>query len=398
MTEHTDPHNDPLICPIRGEFTACDVSELQPLVDFLSANERVAEQTAFPRGTMLPDGRLDLCKQSIGPGGAAMVATGVPLSSHTRHLLLGANGLGSAGAKAVAGIVRESESLETVYLGCNMIRADAVEELVEAIQANSQVNALWLKRNPIGPQGAAAVAGLLRSGHHLECLDLVHTEMQEEGLADVLQALTDDNRTVRRLYLCGNQIRPDQCHQISRLLTTNDALKHLYLSVNQIGDAGTKTIAAGLAQNTSLQTLSLASNRIGCEGAAALADALSTSALQTLELGCESSTFVLGEEPNHIGDRGAKAIAQALLRNSTLRILNLSRNAVTEVGIRDLLRSLDENTTLCDVRHSVSLCQDLRDWLNDGLLRNRSRTSPLRTDPHLEAIQSVYRAADIAVR
>lgn len=389
----TNPHSDPLICPIRGEFAACDPSELQPLVDFLGAGQRVTEPTAFPRGTMLPDGRLDLCKQSIGAQGAEVVAEGLKGTLQTKHLLLGANGLGSDGAKAVAGVVRESDSLETVYLGCNMIGADAVEELVDAIQADSRVNALWLKRNPIGRRGAEAVAGLLRNGHRLECLDLVHTEIQEDGLNEVLYALTDHNRTVQRLYLCGNQIRPEQCDQIARLVRSNKTLRHLYISVNRIGDEGAAKIAAGLADSQTLQTLSLSSNSIGCDGALALAEALPTAALRHLELGCESSTFVLGEKPNHIGNRGAKALAQALRANRCLTSLDLRRNTFTEIGVRSLLHALDENTSLCDLRFSCPVRRDLRGWLHDSLVRNRMLSgSAVSTDPHIKAIQSVYRA------
>ncbi len=30
----------------------------------------MSERTDFPRGTLLPDGRLDLCKQDLGPESA----------------------------------------------------------------------------------------------------------------------------------------------------------------------------------------------------------------------------------------------------------------------------------------------------------------------------------------
>lgn len=387
-----DPLEDPLICPIRGEFTACDPTELGPLVEFLGEDRPVDEQTAFPRGTMLPDGRLDLCKQSIGAGGARIVAEGLGGTTQTRHLLLGANGLGSGGAKEIAGIVRDTSSLETVYLGCNMIPAGPVEELVDAILEESQVTALWLKRNPIGPEGAAAVSRLLRSGHDLKCLDLVHTELGGEGLEDVIQAMTHDNRSVERLYLCGNRIEPEHCESIALMLRANESLKHLYLSVNRIGDRGANTIASALADNTSLRTLCLSSNRIGCAGATSLAEAFPTSQLEDLGLGCESSTFVLGEEPNHIGDRGANALAKALGFTSSLRSLDLRRNRITEDGIRVILRALDDNSTLCDLRCGIPLRKDLREWLRGTLDRNRRAGEwNLGPDPYVKAIQSVYR-------
>ena len=55
-------------CPIKGtiEFEPGDLEELKPLIEHLSSNLVVTKETSFPRGTILPDGRLDLCKQNVG--------------------------------------------------------------------------------------------------------------------------------------------------------------------------------------------------------------------------------------------------------------------------------------------------------------------------------------------
>ncbi|NUP49074.1 MAG: ribonuclease inhibitor, partial [Catenulispora sp.] len=53
-------------------------AELAPVLAWLRRGEAVRARTDFPAGTALPDGRLDLCKQDLGPLGAAAVADALP--------------------------------------------------------------------------------------------------------------------------------------------------------------------------------------------------------------------------------------------------------------------------------------------------------------------------------
>ena len=57
----------PAHCPVRDPYNIdpCDAAEIAPLVEHLRANRAVDETVVFPRGTLLTDGRLDLCKQSL---------------------------------------------------------------------------------------------------------------------------------------------------------------------------------------------------------------------------------------------------------------------------------------------------------------------------------------------
>src|SRR5205823_3849454 len=89
-------------CHVGPEFVPCEPAELTPLLEHLARGEAVSGPRAFPRGTLLPDGRLDLCKQGVGPLGTRAVASALPGHPQVVHLLLGADGLGNAGAEAVA--------------------------------------------------------------------------------------------------------------------------------------------------------------------------------------------------------------------------------------------------------------------------------------------------------
>ncbi|ROR37354.1 hypothetical protein [Kitasatospora cineracea] len=49
-------------------------AELAPLLAWLRTGTGTDRRIDFPAGTALPNGRLDLCKQQLGPQGARLVA------------------------------------------------------------------------------------------------------------------------------------------------------------------------------------------------------------------------------------------------------------------------------------------------------------------------------------
>src|SRR5262249_42475965 len=114
-------------CHVGPEFVPCDPAELAPLLEFLERGEQPAGRVSFPRGTLLPGGRLDLCKQGIGPEGARAVTAALPRNAQVVHILFGADGIGDPGAEAVAGLARANPGLRTVYLGCNYITAEGAK-------------------------------------------------------------------------------------------------------------------------------------------------------------------------------------------------------------------------------------------------------------------------------
>ncbi|MET9344561.1 hypothetical protein [Nonomuraea sp. NPDC003804] len=72
------------------------------LLAWLRSGEPVTRRTDFSVGTAMPDGRLDLCKQALGPHGARLVTDAMPVGGPTRHLLMGTDELGDEGADTAA--------------------------------------------------------------------------------------------------------------------------------------------------------------------------------------------------------------------------------------------------------------------------------------------------------
>ncbi|MGW6024659.1 ribonuclease inhibitor [Streptomyces sp. NPDC055099] len=320
--------NDPLEAPRFAGVPRVEprpVAELAPLLAWLRGGQAASERLDFSAGTVLPDGRLDLCKQAIGARGAALVAEVLRADRAeqqpaVRHLLLGTDGLGDEGA-AVAAAVATGETgptgVETLYLGCNGITAGGACRIADQLRASPQVvTGLWLKRNPLGPGAGAAATELIESVRTLRTLDLVQTGLDAAGtaaLADALLAGADAGRRVERVFLGGNPLGPSGAAPLAELIARG-GVRELYVSAAGLGDEGALLLAEALerAEPGGLDRLALASNGIGPRAAARLVAASVTAGVRLLDLGRVRAAGTLGAADNHVDDTAAAAIAESL--------------------------------------------------------------------------------------
>lgn len=384
-TDHT------IHCPIKGPLPAptCPPAELAPLLEALEANQPVSEPRRFPRGTLLPDGRLDLCKQGLGADGCRAVTGALAGNTFVRSLLLGTNGIGDAGARDVAKLLAANRALEVVYLGCNGIGAAGAESLSAAVAQHPTVCGLWLKRNPIGPNGLKAVAELVRSGAPVRTLDLVNTCPGEPALRAVMEAATDARSAVEALYLGGNALGPDWGTSLATLVGGTRTLKGLFLSVNCLGDAGAVGLASGLVQNRSLNALSLASNDIGPTGVAAVTRSLcGHPELAWLDLGYSPSTRVLGCAANRGTGEAISALAELITNAPQLTELNLAQTGISPTELCQLAGAIEHSPNLVNLTYTGPRVAPL-----DELLAKRRADRGWRPPdrPDIALIRSVYR-------
>ncbi|WP_091672534.1 leucine-rich repeat domain-containing protein [Micromonospora auratinigra] len=378
MTEPT-----PVRCPIIADPTAglADPTDFDPLLGRLDRPAPIADAETFPRGTVRADGRLDLCKQGVGPAQAARIAAAAAGSPLVRHLLLGTNALGGPGARAVADALRPGHRLHTLYLGCNLIDAGGVDALADRLAADGEVRALWLKRNPVGDDGVGRLAEALRVNTTLRTLDLVNVGMSVVGLARLADALTERPVPVQRLFLGGNGFGPEAVPVLGTLIHAA-GVRELYLAANHLGDDGVAALAA-LADGVPV-TLGLGGNGVTPVGVAALARHLA--AWEALDLARPPSERALGAHGNVVGDAGAEALAAAL-PGARLRRLDVRRTEIGGRGARRLVAAIEGHPTLLYL------------GINGGVpRRQRRRAAELLAGqpapvPHedIQAIASVYR-------
>ncbi|WP_190080651.1 ribonuclease inhibitor [Streptomyces longisporoflavus] len=329
-------------------------AELGPLLDWLRGGRPAGERLDFAAGTVLPDGRLDLCKQSLGAEGAALVAealrgdgaAGAEGRSPVRHLLLGTDGLGDEGA-AVAAQAASGDAgptgVETLYLGCNGITAGGACRIADQLRASPQVvTGVWLKRNPLGAQGGAAAGELIESVRALRTLDLVQTGLDAAGtavLVDALLAAADAGRRVERVFLGGNALGPRGAVPLGELIARG-GVRELYVSAAGLGDGGALLIAEALERAPwgALERLSLASNGVGPRAAARLVAGAVTAGVELLDLGRVRAAGALGAADNRLDEAGAASVAESLAAvEHRLAHLVLSHTGLRSRGAHRLL-------------------------------------------------------------
>ena len=326
----------PVVCPAPATHTGPDHDrELDPLVARLADTAPLTAALTFPRGTLQPDGRLDLCKQALSPLDARRVVAAAADSPHATHLLLGTNSLGAGGIEALAQALGHGHQVRTLYLGCNHVDAEGLAPLVDRLAGDRSVRALWLKRNPIGDAGVAALARVLASNATIRTLDLTNTGMTVAGLRTLADALDERGVPLERLYAGGNGWGPEAGPIFARLLRSG--LAELYLAAGRLGDDGAAAIAEALGGDRPTRVvLGLGGNGLSPAGVRPLAEQLR--ALWTLDLARPPSALALGALPNAVGDEGAAAIARAL-PGSGLRRLELRHTGVTGRGARLLVEA-----------------------------------------------------------
>jgi hypothetical protein len=320
-------------------------ADLAPLLAWLRAGHAAPGRLDFPAGTALPDGRLDLCKQALGPGGAAEVADALR-PGPVRHLLLGTDGLGDDGAATVTARAVESD-VETLYLGCNGITATGACRIADGLRASPQaVTGVWLKRNPLGRGGGGAAAELVTAARSLRTLDLVQTGLDAAGLAVLAEALVaaaEAGRGVERLYVGGNPLGPAGAEPLAGLVTSG-AVGELYVSAAGLDDDGATTLASALrrAPHGRLTRLSAASNGIGPRAAAELVAAAVVAGVEMCDLGRVKAAGALGAADNRLDEPAAAAVADALAAGPhRLRHLILSHTGLRSRAALRLVEGAD---------------------------------------------------------
>ncbi|BCM88608.1 hypothetical protein IAD21_00442 [Abditibacteriota bacterium] len=377
-------------CPVVRvpHVVPCESAELDGLVAFLESDASIEDVRAFARGTILPDGRLDLCKQSVGPLGCARIVSALQRNSRIKSVLLGTDAIGDEGVFAVARLVEANAQLEVVYLGCNGITERGAGELARVLRDNTSVKGLWLKRNPIGDGGLMALAEMLRHNTSLQIIDTVNCGATTEGFAALCCALRDHNRTLKRLYLGGNGELPAAL--LSEMLSHNTALEGLFLNVGALGDAGAVELSRGVERSTSLRELGIGSNGIGRDGLRALCARIGTHAtLEVLDLGRAASQTVLGAHPNDFSG-GGELIAAMLRANRTLRRLNLRGTKLSGADLVPIFEAASPHPCLSELLVDAPLPQNTK----ARLALNRT-TSPAVKESGIELIKSVYRTAKV---
>lgn len=313
--------------------------EFDPFFSYLRSAEAPPQgDTVFVRGAMFPDGRMDLCKQVVGPSSIVRLCETVASSKIVKHFLLGNNVAfqenEEVGAQAVADLMKTNTSVVTYYFAGNNITHKGINIMAESLKMNTVCKALWLKRNPIGPLGAVSLNSMLQVNNTLVLLDLHNCALGDEGVQNLLSG---DLPALKHLYLDANGI--ESTTAVSKWCQRGHPVT-LFLSINRLGDDAIIELADACHGNPTLKRLCLASTHLGNRGVQALVTmALSCSKLKSLDLGCYKSTCDLGEHPGNFYDDAVVPDLKRLITESTaLKYLSTTKCKISVEGLLSLPR------------------------------------------------------------
>lgn len=340
------PLQEPILQPTAMPVEVAAEADLMPFFEHLKQNipatavfcDKNGDYISFPRGAHYTDGRIDLCKQVVGPDHIRTLMRAIIQNPFVQHFLLGNNIIGVVGGEAIGTFLstRHRESrIKTWYLAGNALDATGIEYVTRGLAFDTDCESLWLKRNPLQPEGIKRVADMLRTNRTIRVLDLTNTACLDEGVHYLFDAL-QENTTLQLLYLDANGITTKGAARIGKYFETvgRPGLVGLFLGMNRICDGGTKAIIHGLKSYPYLTNLCLSSNRITRDGLNTLVRRLPISLLY-LDLGMYKSTPDMGELPNYFSGCG-DLLAQLIERPSNLVGLDISSSHLKEDDIKQI--------------------------------------------------------------
>lgn len=215
--------------------------------------------------------------------------------------------------EAVVVALGKATTLENLTLDKCKLKDEGVIKIMEGIKAGNHINLkkVSLRQNNIGNKGAESLTFLLEKSATLAELDLSENAISSRGASAVFDALNNNRRT--------------QLHTLN-------------LSQNEIWDMDDNSY---LRTNKTLRVLNMDGNFMHDEGAEHIANAIAENKYTVIE------KLFLGW--NGIADDGAIALAKMMEANSTLQVLGLAENDITNTGARAILSALAVNTSVREI-------------------------------------------------
>ena len=265
----------------------------------------------------------------IGCGGAVQLVSSL-LSSKLRELDIRETGIGDPDFEYLARYIGSTTSLQVLVIGGNDISVESIGLLFKALSAKSSMRKLDMRGCHLTISHCACLGKLLRHCK-VEELDLSCCSLTSDGVREVVNGLSDDNHTLRVLWLSGNQIESEGAIATATMLKINSSLELLALAGCSIGSSGGVELGRALERNKTLKELRLSGNALGDDGVRGMSQGLETnSSLEELWLWGDKT---LGEE------RVSLLLKCVEENNMTLKRLWLSKKYKRKVKVSSMLQS-----------------------------------------------------------
>lgn len=230
-----------------------------------------------------------------GLGGMGLkILLSAELGKSVRSLSLQTCDIKTSGADAIAEVLGQS-TCAISHLNLNRNEGMEFAKFSKALASNTSLLRLELEQCHLYTRQITELAQGLRRNLRIEFLTLRSNSIGSDGIRELCQALST-NSQLRSLTLSDNCIQEDSAWLLGEMLRRNRSLRNLYLSSCNLFPGDVKSIANGILRNQE-------------------------SEIERLDLSC-----------NEVGDGGARAVAELILRHGRLRELDLRTNTITEAG------------------------------------------------------------------
>ncbi|CAI2375995.1 unnamed protein product [Moneuplotes crassus] len=273
-----------------------------------------------------------------------------------KRLYLSKNKLKNEGAKVISKIIKTTSNIIHLDISSNGINHIGLDYIVQSLLRSNTLVSLNLSstdmsnKNRVAVKGAKLLAKLLRKSPYIQFLNLNCTALCNPGIKENINLIS--------LSLKGNEITNESSKIIAEVLNSS-ALEYLDLSDNNFGNPGINELSYAIrSEKCKLRILKLKNCGFNYQGAHDLFNCIKYSrSIKDLYLDKNRLTspnyaelrsllwtnislrlFSLNE--CQIGDKGATAIAEGLIRNNTLTHLHLRNNDITDLPGKEILQTL----------------------------------------------------------
>ncbi|CAH8438618.1 unnamed protein product [Dicrocoelium dendriticum] len=241
--------------------------------------------------------------------------------------------LGVRRCKPILNSVGFYTAITSLNLSDACLTDESIPDLCNMFKENSVITELILSDNHITSKHAEALCDVLTSSAQLERVDL-HGNRFDDKASVYFSELMATSLRMSYLNLSRNDFGEAATVQFGRALPQATSLVELDVAWNRLGTGGMRQFGKGLAENKYLKILNLSFNGIGpSRGCRELAIALKGN--KTLEC--------LNLSGNRISPEGAVLLSRGF-SNSTLLILDLTRNPLQTAGCFAILTGILKNT------------------------------------------------------
>mmetsp|Transcript_790 Transcript_790/g.2176 ORF Transcript_790/g.2176 Transcript_790/m.2176 type:complete len:414 (+) Transcript_790:38-1279(+) len=288
------------------------------------------------------------------------------------------NLLGDVGAQQLAAAMLgpRAQSLRSLQLRSNAIGPVGCQSICDALRSTSSLRRFDISMNPLGKEGGLMLVELLQRSPEL--LELMMGDIEADidvlvSLAAVLRRYPSQLKVLDIQNPRISTLQEDHTVHLGRMMRTNTTIMELYLGKHRMRDEGVRQLVEFLLENQVLRVLDLRCNELGAEGAYHLGTLLAHgSALISLNLSCNR----LGEKDNV---EGARALAQGLSHNTTLKHLDLNHNDLCGPAL-SLLGEVAESSSLETLRLFHNHWDQPASLMFHHMLSSRMRKSKLKAD------------------